>query len=161
MLPNKTFTLLYRASRDGYTASAFHSRCDGIANIWIVIRVATNYIVTAFSSVAFNSTNNYVSAPSGTCWLNNLDNTSSVSSSQWYNTLNPQWSIYGGIDYGPTFGGGHDLYIPNNFNTNSSSTYTPFSYNVGGGGVANASQTSFLFGASSSTVLELEVYRIT
>lgn len=162
MLPGKTFTLLYRASRDGYTASAFHSRCDGIAGIWVVIKANTGYIATAYSSVAFNSTNNYVAATSGTCWLNNLDNTSSVFSSQWYNTLNPQWSLYDVSVHGPSFGGGNDIYIPNNCNTTTGSTNTPFTYNVGGGGVVDTSQRTLLFGNYNTwTVTDLEVYRIT
>ena len=40
-LNGQTFTLLYRASRDGYTAAAFHSKCDGKINTLIIIRSNT------------------------------------------------------------------------------------------------------------------------
>jgi hypothetical protein len=33
----KRFSLLWRGSRDGFTASEFHRRCDGHANTLIVI----------------------------------------------------------------------------------------------------------------------------
>jgi hypothetical protein len=32
---NHQLTLLYRATRDGMSSSAFHSICDGIPNIWL------------------------------------------------------------------------------------------------------------------------------
>jgi hypothetical protein len=70
--------------------------------------------------------------------------------------------LYDGATYGPTFGAGHDLYIPNNCNTTPGNTYTPYSYNVGGGGTSNASQQTLLFGTYNTwTVLDMEVYRIT
>ena len=34
---------------------------------------------------------------------------------------NPVHAVYGNNNYGPTFGGGHDLYISNNCNTNTGS----------------------------------------
>jgi hypothetical protein len=37
-LQRKQFTLLYRGSRDGFTASRFHDRCDGHMNTLTLIR---------------------------------------------------------------------------------------------------------------------------
>jgi len=47
---------------------------------------------------------------------------------------NPTYAIYRYSSYGPTFGGGHDIYIANNANSNthSSTTFGSF-YSIPGG----------------------------
>lgn len=43
----------------------------------------------------------------------------------------PEYTIYGSSGYGPTFGGGHDIYITNAADTNRTSYFNvPHSYNV-------------------------------
>ena len=149
LFPNPT-QLLFRASRDGYTAAAFHTACDGFYPIFIVIKANTGYIATAYTSVPFCQKANYTRAPVGTNWLNNLWNGSSTSTSKYYNSSYDS-SIYNNYVYGPTFGGGHDLYIPNNFNSTTGYTNTPYNYNV--------PNNATLFGNYSSwTVTDMEVY---
>ena len=47
---------------------------------------------------------------------------------------NPVHAIYRYSGYGPTFGGGHDIYIANNANSNTKShTYFGDSYSVPSG----------------------------
>lgn len=148
---NASTTLRYRASTHGYTAAAFHARCNGVSPIFFVIKANTGYIATAYSVVSFNSVTNYVSAPSGTNFLNNLWNGTSTSTSKFYNSVYAgQYSLYDHPNYGPTFGGGHDLYIPDNCNVNTGYT-APFSYTV--------PTNTTLFGIYSSwTVSDMEVY---
>jgi len=145
---------LFRASVNGYTASAFHSICNGQAPLFFVFKANTGYIATAYTVVAFNSVNSYVNAPNGTNYLNNLWNGSSINTSKYYNTNNPSTSLYDYYGYGPTFGNGHDLYIPDNCNVNTGYTYTPYGYATPG-----PSQSSLLFGNYSSwTITDYEVY---
>jgi len=142
--------LLFRASRDGYTAAAFHNLCNGYAPLFIVIRANTGYIATAYTSVAYNSINNYNAAPSGANWLNNLWNGSSASITKYYNTVYTEYATYDNSGYGPTFGGGHDMYIPDNFNTNTGNT-NPHTY--------SGTNNTLLFGnVNSWTVSEMEIY---
>ena len=37
-------TLLYRATRDGFTANAFHSKCDGKSKTITIIKTNGNYV---------------------------------------------------------------------------------------------------------------------
>jgi hypothetical protein len=153
LLPKKSFSLLYRASVDGYSAAAFHSRCNGKAPLWFVIKANTGFIATVYVTVAFTSANNYVTAPSGSSWLNNLeDNGGNIRTSKALNTTYPQYTIYDGEGYGPTFGGGHDLHIPNDCNKNTG--YTNIHSYAGFGNTT-------LFGNYSSwTVAEMEIYSV-
>jgi hypothetical protein len=59
--------------------------------------------------------------------------------------------MYDNSNYGPTFGGGHDLYIPNSSNSNSGYT-NPFSYDL-------PSNTS-LVGSYNFTTSEIEVFKV-
>jgi len=143
-------TRLFRASVNGYTASAFHSICNGQAPLFFVFRANTGYIATAYTTVAFNNTNNYQN--SSTNFLNNLWNGSSISTTKYFSTQYPQYAIYDGSSYGPTFGGGHDLYIPDNCNVNGGYTNTPHSY--------AGTNNTLLFGQYSGwTITDYEVYK--
>lgn len=47
-------TLLYRASRDGFTPSAFHSRCDYIQNTLVIIRNSNDFVVGGFTTCTWD-----------------------------------------------------------------------------------------------------------
>ena len=53
--------LLYRATRDGFTAKAFHSICDGKANTITIIKNNFNYVFGGFASAAWNSSGIFAS----------------------------------------------------------------------------------------------------
>ena len=69
---------------------------------------------------------------------------------------NPSQAIYMNPSYGPTFGGGHDIYIADNANDNGNS-YAKFasSYNLPSG--VN-DQTTILAGSFRFTPDEVEVF---
>jgi hypothetical protein len=52
---NKTFTLLWRGSRDGFGAGDFHGRCDGHANTLTVILDTDDNIFGGFTPVRWES----------------------------------------------------------------------------------------------------------
>lgn len=142
--------LLFRMTRDGTSSSNFHTYCNGHAPIFIVMRATNGYIATAYTSVAYNNRNEYALAPPNANWLNNLWNGSSTSTNKYYNnTGNSQYATYDNDSYGPTFGNGHDIYIPNPMNGGNASSY-PYSYNI--------PSSTTLFGASPFTLNEMEVY---
>ena len=143
-------TRLFRASVNGYTGSAFHDICNGQAPLFFVMRANTGYIATAYSTVAFNNTNNYQYSTNN--FLNNLWNGSSISTTKYFSTNYPQYAIYDTYSYGPTFGGGHDMHLPNNCNVNAGYTNTPHSY-------AGTNSSLFFGNYSSWTIIDYEVYK--
>jgi len=73
---------------------------------------------------------------------------------------NQSYSAYGGTSYGPTFGGGHDLYLCDNCNsTNSSYSNLGYTYALDGYTYGNQDIKDFLAGSYNFTVVEIEVYR--
>ena len=153
LIPNKTFSLLYRASRDGYNAASFHSRCNGQSPIFVVIKSTSGYIGTVYTSVPFSSANTWVYAAPGTSWLNNLESSSGVlSTMKAFNTASPQNTMLDYQNYGPTFGAGHDLYVNNDCLVANSCSCNPGSY------VGFTSST--MFGSSVWAVSEMEIYLV-
>jgi hypothetical protein len=46
---NQQALLLYRATRDGFDASSFHSKCDGKANTVTIIKTDSNYVFGGYA----------------------------------------------------------------------------------------------------------------
>ena len=68
----------------------------------------------------------------------------------------PSYAVYRGSSYGPTFGGGHDIYIADNANNNTNS-YTNFgSHYSAPSGVQDERQ--ILAGSYKFTPDEVEVF---
>ncbi len=57
MIGKRVKRLLYRATRDGFKVSAFHSRCDGKANTITIIKNNLNYVFGGYASSAWHSNN--------------------------------------------------------------------------------------------------------
>ncbi len=69
---------------------------------------------------------------------------------------NSPYAIYDSINYGPTFGGGHDIYISSNSNQNKDSYNTPSSYKLNG----NLYESYLLAGEYNFQTVEIETYTI-
>jgi hypothetical protein len=108
------WSLLYRGTRDGFSAANFHSKCDGHKNTLTIIKAhGSTYIFGGFTSIGWDSSGLYKSDPNAFLFsLTNRDN-QPFKMTQIYTTQ----SIYCQSSYGPTFGGGHDIRICNNANT--------------------------------------------
>ena len=153
LLPGKTLSLLFRASRDGFTASAFHAKCNGNANVFVVLKSTTHYVASAYSSVAFTSSGNFVAAPLNSCWLNALESSGgTLSSVKFLNNADAAESICDISTYGPIFGGGFDLMVPNRFDVNPGSCATALT-------TYKAMTPTSLFGVADFLLSELEVYK--
>jgi hypothetical protein len=61
--PSQKWELKYRASRDGFKASDFHSKCDGIPNPLTVIKTTSGNIFGGFTEKAWNSNNQVIRDP--------------------------------------------------------------------------------------------------
>jgi hypothetical protein len=115
------FTLIYKASRDGFGAEAFHLKCDGHANTLTIFKAKeTEFIFGAFTSAAWQSISHQYKCDEKAFLfsLTNRDNRPCKMKIQESKCRN---AVYSSPRYGPTFGGGHDIYIANNANSRASS----------------------------------------
>jgi len=117
--------LLYRGTRDGSESNVFHNKCDNQGPTICLIKNDKDNIFGGFASISWNSNGGYKSANNS--FLFTLTNIHNINPTKFPNT-NSGYSVYHGSSYGPIFGGGHDLYIYNNFLNSGSNTNFGHSY---------------------------------
>ncbi len=153
--------LLYRATRDGFTSQAFHSKCDGKGNTVTIIKSHLNYVFGGYASSAWNSSNTWINDPNA--FLFSLRR-AGVSFKGKFTVKVATNALYGHSGYGPIFGSGsgHDIYICNQSNTNIGSISNfGSSYNLPYGYTYNGNARDFLAGNYNQwKTTEIEVYQI-
>jgi hypothetical protein len=159
MIYAPTGLLLYKATRDGFTVKAFHDLCDNVPNTVTIIRNNLNFIFGGFTSSRWSSAGVYITDPNAFIFSLRRSGTSNnyklmIKSTNSYN------AILGSSSYGPTFGGGWDIYIRDLSNTTTGSysllrSYTAPSYPPG------SNSSLFLTGGWQNWLTtEIEVYQI-
>jgi len=145
-----TSEILFRTNIDGDSASNFHNKCNGKGPTITFIKTSVGKRIGGFASISWASTGGYRADPNA--FIFSLD-----TCQKFVQYRNPNYAINDSSGYGPTFGGGHDIYISSGCKSNSSSycncnhTYSFFnSYNMVNSGTQN---TSF-------QVADYEVYLI-
>lgn len=148
-----TFKLLYRGTRDGFTANAFHTKCNNKGPTVTVIRSSLGKIFGGFADLEWTSQNAYKN--SNNTFLFSIDKKGKypVKSGGQSNAM------YCYSTYGPTFGGGHDIYICDNCNTTTSS-YSNFPYSYECAEYVNNGSSNYLAGAYNFKVDEIEVFAV-
>lgn len=102
----KSYTLLYKASRDGCAATAFHNTCDNKGPTVTILYNNDNFIYGGYTSAIWKSAGNYQADPKAFLFrLYQNGNWKPVKMP----VTNTQNSIYDNATYGPTFGA-HDLH---------------------------------------------------
>jgi len=146
--------LLFRASKDGYNASTFHSLCDNKGATLTVIKSGSGqYLFGGYNPESWHQSGSYVSSG---CWLFSLDNPSHTVMKMTQTNSN---GAYCGSGYGPTFGGGHDLHV--NSSMQSTSNYSsPSSFTSMASGYSGSFSNSTLAGGYNFVVEELEVFSV-
>jgi hypothetical protein len=110
----KSFKLLYRATRDGFSSQAFHSKCDKIPKTLTIIKVKDEpYIFGGYTKATWDG-DGY--KQDRNAFLFSLVNHDNKPIRMEINT-NTKQAIYCNPSFGPTFGGGHDIRICFNSNT--------------------------------------------
>ncbi|GBC03014.1 hypothetical protein RclHR1_04930011 [Rhizophagus clarus] len=105
------FNLLYRRSRDGNTSKAFHEKCDNIESTIVVAKLTNSeQIVGGYNPLFWDKSEEFKSTKDS--FIFSFTNKNNYQSSKLgypdeYEFLS---SIYCNGNYGPTFGGGHDLF---------------------------------------------------
>jgi len=153
----KGWECIYKASRDGFTNSTFHQKCDNKGPTVTVIKSKGNgYVFGGYTPVPWAGTGSYsYDTRTFLFSLKNADNTPVKIG----NTTNNRHSTYNSSGYGPTFGGGHDLYICDGSN-NSTSSYSNlgYSFKLPKHQYSTTQVKNFLAGSYNFTCEEIEVF---
>jgi len=118
MPKNTEWNLLYRASRDGFSAANFHSKCDFRGKFLVLIKTNLSFIFGAYTESDW-SRNGFQNDQNAFIFsLSNKENTPIK-----FKCVDPKYAVYSNPNhfYGPTFGKGHDLFISDNSNSSSNS----------------------------------------
>src|SRR5947209_11654642 len=118
------FNLLYRASRDGNTPTAFHEKCDNKGATIVVAKIQNSEkIVGGYNPLFWDLSNCYKSTNDS--FIFSFTDRNNFESAKVGYCNNSQKAIHCHQDNGPVFGGGCDLYC--NVNGNWGSNH-PHSY---------------------------------
>ena len=150
---DQQWTLIYKATRDGFEASTFHRLCDNQGPTMAIIRSTGGYLFGGYASEPWKSSGAWINAQNSFLFL--LTNANGNQPTKvLYN--NNGHALYDNPSYGPTFGANHDLHISDKSNTNNSSYCSiPQSYpNTLGLG-----QATFT-GANNFQTTEIEVFKL-
>ncbi|CAD8184621.1 unnamed protein product [Paramecium octaurelia] len=149
----KQSVLIYQGTKDGLNIQQYWNKVNGKANLLMVFQSKSDYIFGAYSPCKWESNkNNYVE-----------DNTlSSFIFSQTHNQVYPlkqdskQYAIYCHSSYGPTFGGGTDIYIGRDFTEGHCKLGDSYEFN----NYKNQSNDPYLFGQNKPEIKECEIYEL-
>jgi hypothetical protein len=157
MTKSSKMNLLYRATRDGFTSEAFHSKCDGKGNTITIIKNNLNNVFGGYASSAWNSSGRYINDPNAFLFSFRAG----VSFKDQFTVKVAANALIGNTGYGPIFGG-NDICIRNQSNTNiGSQSNFGYSFNLPNGYTYNGNAREFLAGYYNQwTTTEIEVYQI-
>lgn len=116
--------LLYKASRDGWSAAAFHRKCDNKGATYTRAIITDGRVLGAYTSLSWSST---------------IQNYQHDTTAFMYDGKTKYFSTYGAWGAGqyatymnssnfPTFGGGHDMYISGKHMYSNSFTFLTAEY---------------------------------
>jgi carbonic anhydrase/acetyltransferase-like protein (isoleucine patch superfamily) len=148
--PTAEWTLCYKRSVNGGSASTFHSLCDGQPNTVAVMTLPTGKKIGGYTPIAWNTSSGYSSEGTNSSFLFSLTNDYK------HSLTNNTHHTYRGSSHGTTFGGGHDLYI----NSSMSVGYCgmTYSYACRPGYSGNTCRTDFCGTTGAVTPTDFEVY---
>jgi hypothetical protein len=152
----KRWVLLYRGSRDGFASSNFHAKCDEKANTVTVIETTKGFVFGGFTPIAWDSSCSYRSDSSQKSFLFTVKNPRGSEGRKFVMASSAN-AIYCNSGYGPTFGGGHDIYVANGCNGNASG-YTSLGNSFTNDTGIHCQQV--FTGEYNFTVKEIEVFAI-
>jgi len=142
----------------GDTAADFHAAVDGMGRTFTLIQLnnaGTTHTVGGYSPQSWNSSSSYNLSPTAadqTGFMFNLE------TGRLYEQIR-EYQTYNRFNYGPTFGGGHDLYIDNNLSGGYANI--GHSYHDGNGQYGTTNYRNAFAGSYSSWSIDaIEVFTI-
>ena len=116
--PNDKWSLLYRGTRDGFGAVDFHTRCDGHSNTLTILKTKqSQFIFGGFTTAKWETPKFPKFKSDRNAFIFSLTNKDNRPLKMKIKQNRHQSAIRCHSEYGPTFGGGHDIYVANNANT--------------------------------------------
>lgn len=166
--PGAELELLYRASRDGWEVSKFHSHCDNKGQTLLLVRADDTCVFGGYAAVPWTSTSSgqwIKSTAADESFIFSLADTRGAAPCKMLrNPSNRTGAIHSGSNYGPIFGAGCDIQIgytstPMN---QAGSSYNKTSMSSSSGYKLPPGQTgSYYFTASSQfKANEIEVFGV-
>jgi hypothetical protein len=150
------WTTIYNGKQDGFSANSFHAKCDGIANTLVIIKSSTGNIFGGFTKAKWDQLNQYKTDKDA--FIFSLVNRENKPVRFNIAPGRESYAIFCTAHYGPTFGGGHDLFLSTNCNSDDSTSNS----NLGNcfrnpDFQLNEDSKSFLGGSHPFRVEEIEV----
>jgi hypothetical protein len=157
----KRFNLLWRGSRDGFTAQEFHLRCDGRRNTLTLISDTDGNVVSCFTPVKWESGDKHKGDDSLQSFLFILRNPHGVPPRKFaLREEAKQYAIKCDSTYCASFGSGCDIRVWDDCNPNRNS-FTRIGTHWSDRTYANDTAFEyFLTGDYNFTVKEIEVFEI-
>lgn len=147
--------LLYRATRDGFTAQAFHSKCDGKPNTITIIKNNFNFVFGGFIAASRTDTGAWIEDPAAFIFSLRRNG---VSNAEMFLVKNPKYAVDGSRGYGPIFG--EDIVIRDKSNIKTGS-YSDLGNKYNIEGINTDDPKSYLAGNRNNWLTtEIEVYEI-
>jgi len=153
----KGWECIYKASKDGFNTNTFHSKCDNKGETFVVIKSDNGNVFGGYAPQPWAQNNIYTYDTK--TFLFSLVNKNGKAPIKIANNTNNKHSTYGATAYGPTFGGGHDLYICNSSDTTKSSyTNLGHSFKLPKAPYGQNEAKNFLAGSYNFLTKEIEVF---
>ncbi|CAF3335863.1 unnamed protein product [Rotaria socialis] len=152
---NQQWELIYKATRDGFDANTFHSRCNNKGPTITIIQSNNNYLFGGYTAIPWASESAFKTDT--TAFLFTLTNPNNLPPTKYLINLAKQvYAVYHYGVHGPTFGYPHDINIANGSNANNTScTNFPSTY-LDTTGKGNNTFT----GARNFTTSDIEVFKL-
>ena len=115
--------LLYQATRDGFSAKAFHQKCDNYHNTLTIIKSNGNYVFGGFASVLWNE-KSYGWIDDSAAFIFSLRRKGVFNGKKFVinkNTWREPYDVWDNAESGPAFGDA-DIYICDNSNIDACSS---------------------------------------
>jgi hypothetical protein len=144
--PNNYLQLLYKASRDGYSATTFHQKADNQGPTLTVFRTNNGRIAGGYNPISWRSSYRWIRVEEGKAFLFNIVG---LNVNKFFNNRNLEYSIEDNGSMLPSFGGGNDFRLYDNGTVRSSASTYLNNY------------SSELFGTNYTSVSEIEVFKVT
>jgi hypothetical protein len=155
--PYDKWSLLYRATRDGFGSHDFHSKCDDHSNTLTIVKAkGSNFIFGGFTTVEWDSSGRLKS--DANAFIFSLTNGDNQLLKMKIDPNKHQYAICCNSLFGPTFG--HDIKIFNNANTTMDNySNLGFSYQHPQYAHGTNEAETFLAGSFKFQLDEIEVYQ--
>jgi hypothetical protein len=103
------FKLIFRASRDGNTSEAFHAKCDYKEATIVIVKISNSeHIVGGYNPLFWDSNSGWKFTKDS--FIFSFTNRNNFQTAKVGHVTNANYAIQCSNSYGPTFGGGIDLF---------------------------------------------------